>query len=761
MRNVRLSPAEIWCNEAQERFVLAINPNDWPFFAALAARERCPVAVLGETTADQDLVVHDPYFSNAPVELPLSVLFGDMPKLLQEVKTDFIQQEPLDLAAVDIQEAAERVLQLPCVADKSFLITIGDRTVGGLVVRDQMVGPWQVPVADVAVTASSFQGYCGEAMAMGERAPIALIHHAASARMAVGEAITNIAAAYIEDLGAVKLSANWMAASGYPGEDVGLYQAVTALGLELCPTLGLCIPVGKDSLSMRTVWEQAGEQRSVTSPLSVIISAFAPVTDVRKTLTPQLRSDLGETDILLLDLGAGSQALGGSALAQVYGQQGSLPPDVNDPQQLKAFFQAIQTLHQQDLILAYHDRSDGGLFVTVAEMAFASHVGITIALDRLGEQPLASLFTEELGAVIQIRRSDREQVLECLKQAQLAQHTHLLGGLNDRDELVFTYQQQPVLQGARVYFQGLWSATSLRMQSLRDHPDCAKQAYEHSLDATDPGLQFHLPFDINQDIAAPFINTGVRPAVAILREQGVNSHFELAAAFDRAGFTAVDVHMTDILTGQVRLQDFIGLGLGGGFSYGDVLGAGRGWAQSILNHARARDEFAEFFARTNTFSLGICNGCQMLSQLKEIIPGSSAWPIFIRNQSEQFEARFILTEIQVSPSIFFQGMAGARICLPVAHGEGQAFFAVENAVADLVVARYIDHRGQPTEQYPLNPNGSPFGIAALTTPDGRVTIIMPHPERAFRVVQNSWHPPDWQEDAPTMRLFRNARVWVG
>lgn len=771
-----MSPVEIWCNEAQERYVLAIEQPDLPLFMDLAARERCPFAVLGEATEEQELLVQDSHFAHPVVDLPLNILFGNTPKLVRDVSSDFVEQAHLNLTGIDLQEAAERVLQLPCVADKSFLITIGDRSVGGLVARDQMVGPWQIPVADVAVTAASFKGYLGEAMAIGERAPIALIHPAASARMAVGEAITNIAAARIEDLSAIKLSANWMAAAGYPGEDVGLYEAVTAVGLELCPALGICIPVGKDSLSMRTVWEEEGEKRSVTAPLSLVISAFAPVLDVRKTLTPQLRTDVGDTDLILVDLGAGSYALGGSALAQVYGQQGSLPPDVNDPVALKNFFQAIQNLNEQGLLLAYHDRSDGGLWVTLAEMAFASHVGLTIELDGLmGVDSSASsamttieavLFSEELGAVIQVRRADVGKVMDVLASLQLAQHAHVLGSINDSDELIIRHQQKTVLQAERVYFQRLWSETSYRMQALRDNPECARQAYEHSLATNDPGLNVRLPFDLNEDVAAPFIATGVRPQVAIVREQGVNSHLELSAAFDRAGFAAVDVHMTDILSGRVSLRPFVGLGFGGGFSYGDVLGAGRGWAQSILHHARARDEFAEFFARENSFTLGICNGCQMLSHLREIIPGSELWPSFERNQSEQFEARLVLTEIQASQSIFFQGMAGARICLPVSHGEGRAVFAqssdAQQALAGgLVVAQYVDHWGAVTEQYPMNPNASALGVAAVTTRDGRVTAVMPHPERAFRTVQNSWHPGDWQEDAPTMRLFRNARVWVG
>jgi len=762
-----LSPMEIWCNEAQERYVLAIEPANLPLFQQIAERERCPFAVVGETTAEQQLQLNDAFFSDAPVDLPLSVLFGNTPKLVREVKTDFVTQTKFHTHDIDLKEAAERVLQLPCVADKSFLITIGDRTVGGMVARDQMVGPWQVPVADVAVTTNSFNGYAGEAMAMGERSPIALIHPAASARMAVGEAITNIAAAAIQDITDIKLSANWMAAAGYPGEDVGLFEAVQAVALELCPALGICIPVGKDSLSMRTMWQEKDEKFNVTAPLSLIISAFAPVSDVRKTLTPELRRDIGETELILIDLGDGCNALGGSALAQVYSHQGSLPPDIEEPEELKQFFQAIQYLNQQQLLLAYHDRSDGGLFVTLCEMAFAAHVGLTIDLEGLGDHPIEILFSEELGAVIQVRRNDSKQVLEYLAAHGLGKHSRVIGKLNNQDVIEFYYKNKMILQESRVNWQQLWSKTSYKMQALRDNPDCAQQALAESLNSENPGLNVKVNFDLEEDIAAPFIAKNIRPKIAILREQGVNSHFELAAAFDRAGFTAVDVHMTDVLNGRVSLRDFIGLGAGGGFSYGDVLGAGRGWAQSILHHQRAREEFATFFQRPDTFTIGICNGCQMLVHLKTIIPGSENWPLYFgRNQSEQFEARLALTEIQSSPSLFFKDMAEAKICIPVSHGEGRAVFATpedaERALqSGIVVARYVNNQGQVTESYPANPNGSPLGIAALTTTDGRVTIIMPHPERAFRTVQNSWHPPEWQEHAPTMRLFRNARVWVG
>jgi phosphoribosylformylglycinamidine synthase len=760
-----LSPMEIWCNESQERYVLAIEEKDLPRFTTIAQRERCPYAVLGEATQPARLVLQDSTFNNQPIDLPMSLLFGKAPKETRNVRHNFIEPSTFDIQKIDLKEAAIRVLRLPCVADKTFLITIGDRTVTGMVARDQMVGPWQIPVSDVAVTTNSYTGYQGEAMAMGERAPIALIHHAASARMAVGEAITNIAAAAISNLSDIKLSANWMAAADYPGEDAGLYDAVQAIGLELCPALGICIPVGKDSLSMHTTWEKDGQKRSVTAPLSLVISAFAPVTDVRKTLTPELRSDAGDTALILIDLGEGCHALGGSALTQVYGQQGALPPDIENPAKLKQFFDAIQTLNQQDLLLAYHDRSDGGLFVTLCEMAFAGRTGINIELEALGECPIEILFSEELGAVIQVKQSNVPQILAQLGTFGLSKHSYWLGRPNKHDEIVFRLKGETVLSEPRTYFQRIWSETSYRIQSMRDHADCAKQAYEASLDIENPGLNTVLTYDINENIAAPFISTGIRPKVAILREQGVNGHMEMAAAFDRAGFTAIDVHMTDILSGRISLSSFVGLIAGGGFSYGDVLGAGQGWAKSILYHEAVREMFIEFFERPDTFTLGACNGCQMLSQLKTLIPGAAHWPTFVRNQSEQFEARVSLLEIQTSPSIFFKDMQGSRIMVPSAHGEGQALFE-KKAHADQVLekgfvsARYVNNHGKPTEQYPANPNGSVLGIASLTSEDGRATIIMPHPERVFRAVQHSWYPKDWKEDAPTMRMFRNARVWV-
>jgi phosphoribosylformylglycinamidine synthase len=760
-----MTPLEILCNEAQERYILAIHPQDLPLFEQIAHRERCPFAVVGETTVKQQLVVDDAQFHNKPVDLPMPVLFNKARKAVREAKRNIPSLIPFDTQEIDIQEAAQRILQLPCVASKNFLITIGDRSVGGLVARDQLVGPWQIPVADVAVTASGFQDYTGEAMAMGERTPIAVLHAAASARMAVGEAITNIAAAMVGELSQIRLSANWMAAANYPGEEAALYDAVQAIGLELCPTLGISIPVGKDSLSMSMAWEQQGQQQQVVAPLSLIISAFSPVTDIRKTLTPQLQTDQGDTFLILLDLGEGCHFLGGSALAQVYQQTGHLPPDVDNPHLLKNFFQAIQILNQKNLLLAYHDRSDGGLFATLCEMAFAGHVGITVNLATLGEDVIASLFTEELGAVIQIQQGMLTEVLAVLQEAQLNDCIHILGSLNQDDQIRVQYQEKILLQQSRIFYQQLWSETSYRLQMLRDNPETAQQEFAAIRDAKDPGLHAVLTFDLNKNIAMPYINSGVRPKVAILREQGVNGQLEMAAAFDRAGFSCVDVHMTDILEGRVSLQDFKGLAAGGGFSYGDVLGAGQGWAKSILDHSGAHAEFAQFFQRIDSFTLGLCNGCQMLSHLTELIPGSQHWPKFLRNRSEQFEARLSLVEILPSPSVFFQNMAGSHLPVVVSHGEGRAEFANEHGAEfalhnQLVPLCFINHHGQTTMNYPANPNGSPLGITGLTTVDGRVTILMPHPERVFRTTQLSWHPREWRENSPWLRLFYNARSWV-
>ena len=760
-----MSPMQVWCNESQERYVLAIDAECMAQFQAMCERERCPYAVLGEATEENQLILGDGHFDNTPIDLPMELLLGKPPKTLRDVSHHPFDKPEFSTAGLDVADAAYRVLRLPAVAGKTFLITIGDRSVTGMVARDQMVGPWQVPVADVAVTVSDYEGYTGEAMAMGERTPVALVHGSASGRMAVGEAITNIAASRIEDLGKVCLSANWMAAAGHPGEDALLYDTVKAVGQELCPALGIAIPVGKDSLSMKSVWNEAGEERSVTAPLSLIISAFTPVLDVRRTLTPQLRADQGDTDLVLVDLGKGANRLAGSALAQVYKQVGHHAPDLDDPQALKDFFAVIQDLNAAGLLLAYHDRSDGGLFACLCEMAFAGSCGVSAQLDELGDDPIAALFTEELGAVIQVCHTDTDTVIEALHEAGLGRYSHVIGTLNDSDQVMFTHDTLSVFSDTRVNLQRAWSETSYRMQSLRDNSECAQEEFDGLLDTQDLGIQCRTTFDIDEDVAAPYIARGVRPQIAILREQGINGQIEMGAAFHRAGFKAIDVHMSDLMTGRFTLEEFTGLVACGGFSYGDVLGAGQGWAKSVLFNPRLNDMFAAYFERTDSFALGVCNGCQMLSGLKTLIPGAEAWPRFVRNRSEQFEARFSQLEILDSPALFFAGMTGSVMPIAVAHGEGRAEFddpAGAQLTLDvrLAAARYVDGHGRVAERYPANPNGSPLGITALTTTDGRVTIMMPHPERVFRTVQNSWHPEDWGEDAPWMRMFRNARVWV-
>ncbi len=765
-----MSPMQIWCNEAQERYVLAIAPEDRESFAAICERERCLFAVLGEVIDDEHLTVNDPEFSNKPVDLPLEVLLGKAPRMTRHAFHVEAVVEPLDLSVIDVSEAVRRVLRLPAVASKEFLITIGDRSVTGLVTRDQMVGPWQVPVSDVAVTSTDFETYTGEAMSMGERTPIALLDAAASGRMAVGEAITNIAAASIKKLGDVKLSANWMAACGHGGEDAHLYDAVQAVGMALCPELGISIPVGKDSLSMKSVWQRCdenGDDQSIemTSPLSLIISAFSPVVDTRKTLTPELRSDKGETDLILIDLGEGRHRLGGSALAQVYGKTGEEVPDLDSPALLKSFFQAIQRLHAEDLVLAYHDRSDGGLFATISEMAFAGRTGVTVHLDALGSNELGVLFAEELGVVIQVRREDREKVLAHLASEDVGHISHIIGELNDDLRISFCYQQQRVIDEDLLELQQMWSETSYRMQMLRDNPECARESFEAIANRDDRGLYAELTFDPAENISAPYL-TGARPKMAILREQGVNGQVEMAAAFDRAGFESVDVHMSDIIEGRYSFDDFKGMVACGGFSFGDVLGAGRGWASSILFNARARDQFESFFSRQDTIALGVCNGCQMMSGLKEIVPGAEAWPQFVRNKSEQFEARLLMVEVLDSPSVFLADMQGSKLPLVVAHGEGRALFGKGDVPANSHAAlRFIGADGEAANSYPHNPNGSPDALTGFTTDDGRFTIMMPHPERIFRTVQNSWHPDAWNgnqwcEDAPWLRMFRNARKWL-
>ncbi|QXC37138.1 phosphoribosylformylglycinamidine synthase [Aeromonas jandaei] len=761
-----MSPLEIWCNESQERYVLAVAREKLPLFKALCERERAPYAVIGTATEEKHLTLSDQHFDNHPIDLPLDVLLGKTPKMHRDVASLPAQGKALQLDGITLGEAAERVLRLPTVAEKSFLITIGDRSVTGLVNRDQMVGPWQIPVADCAVTAATYDSYHGEAMSMGERTPVALLSHAASARMAVAEALTNLAPAHIGSLKRVKLSANWMAAAGHPGEDAGLYEAVKAVGEELCPALGITIPVGKDSMSMKTRWQQDGKEQSVTSPLSLLISAFARVEDVRNTVTPQLRTDLGETDLILIDLGNGKQRLGASALAQVYRQLGDKAPDLDNPVQLKGFFNAIQALVADCKLIAYHDRSDGGLFVTLVEMAFAGHCGLDIQLDRIGGELLPALFNEELGAVIQVRREDKEAVMTLLAGHGLAACSHVLGTVREGDLITLQRAGQEVYRASRTALRTIWGETSWQMQRLRDNPECADQEHAARQDATDPGLQAKLSFNPAEDVAAPYIARGVSPRLAVLREQGVNSHVEMAAAFDRAGFAAVDVHMSDILSGRIKLEEFQTLVACGGFSYGDVLGAGEGWAKSILFNDNAREQFQRFFERGDTLSLGVCNGCQMMSNLRDLIPGAELWPRFVRNRSERFEARFSLVEVQESPSAFFAGMAGSVMPIAVSHGEGRVEVrdaAHLNALqtSGLVGLRFVDNRGSVTEQYPANPNGSPEGITAVTTTDGRATIMMPHPERVFRTVANSWHPDNWGEDGAWMRMFRNARVRLG
>lgn len=771
-----MSPLEIWCNESQERYVLAVSRENLPLFESLCQRERAEYAVIGEATQEQHLTVTDSHFSNTPIDLPLDILLGKPPKMHRDVTSLSADGDDFTTQDIDLSDAVERILTLPTVAEKTFLITIGDRTVTGMVARDQMIGPWQVPVSDVAVTCSGFDSYCGEAMSMGERSPVALLDHAASARMAVGEALTNIAAANIESLKRIKLSANWMSAAGHPGEDAGLYAAVKAVGEELCPALDLTIPVGKDSMSMKTRWQDNGQDKSVTSPLSLIITAFAKVEDVRKTLTPQLKTDQAETRLLLLDLGQGKNRMGGSCLAQVYGKVGAEPADLDSPELMRGFFSAIQYLNAKGLLLAYHDRSDGGLFTTLAEMAFAGNCGLDICLDNICSVDRCSvdrcsdstvndvLFNEELGAVVQVNASDIEQVSKVFEQHGIASLVHDIGHVNTEDKLVVRYGDRTLLTKTRIELRMLWAQTTFKMQSMRDNPSCAQQEHELKQDAKNSGLFAKLSFDINEDVAAPYINTGKAPKIAILREQGVNSHVEMAAAFDRAGFSAIDVHMSDLSHGHLTLDGFDGLVACGGFSYGDVLGAGEGWAKSILFNTVLREQFGRFFDDKNTFSLGVCNGCQMLSNLKSIIPGAEHWPKFLNNLSERFEARLSMVEVQPSTSIFFEGMAGSVIPIAVSHGEGRAVFASEQQqkqAEDLVTLRYVDYAGKTTQHYPLNPNGSVDGVTGLTTLDGRTTIMMPHPERVFRAVANSWCPEDWEEDGAWMRMFRNARKSLG
>ena len=780
-----MAPHEIWCNEAQERYVLAIDSKKLEAFKGLCERERAIYAVVGEATEERHLLVGDAEFGNNPVDMSMDMLLGKPPKMLRDVHHKTFHKPELELTDIKLDEAIERVLSLPTVASKSFLVTIGDRSITGMVNRDQMVGPWQVPVADVAVTCADYIGYNGEAMALGERAPIALVSPTASGRMAIGEAITNIAAAKIGKISDIFLSANWMAAAGFEGEDAALFDTVKAVGEELCPQLGIAIPVGKDSLSMKTVWDQQTQDgtshHEMAAPLSLIITSFAIVEDVRKTLTPQLRTDQGDSDLILIDLGKGKNRLAASALSQVYSQLGAHAPDLDNAEYLINFFKAIQTLNKEGKIMAYHDRSDGGLLATLTEMAFAGRTGIDIRLDDIAKTPLEALFTEELGAVIQVHHTDTEEVLSLLGELDLANCSHVIGKLNASDgnsndssdstsdgkseSVNFTWAGNSVYENSRANLQSIWAETSYRMQAMRDNDECAKQEFERIVESEDKGLSASLSFDQNEDIAAPYINKGIRPAVAILREQGVNGQQEMAMAFDRAGFRSVDVHMTDIISGRTSLDDFSGLIACGGFSYGDVLGAGGGWAKTILNNQRAKDEFSAFFERQDVFGLGVCNGCQMFSHLRHMIPGASHWPEFYRNQSEQFEGRVAMVEILESPSLFFKGMEGSKMPIALAHGEGRAVFTGTNRAKDVLSngfasMRYIDNAGNPTQHYPENPNGAEMGITGLSSTDGRFTIMMPHPERVVRTVTNSWHPDDWNEDSPWMRMFRNARAWT-
>jgi phosphoribosylformylglycinamidine synthase len=781
-----MSPREIWCNEAQERYVLAIPPDRLDEFRAICERERCPFAVLGEAIEENHLRVNDSHFHNAPVDVSLDVILGKPPKMTRDVAHLAVLPEPLALEGIDLKDAVYRVLAMPGVASKMFLIAIGDRSVGGLTARDQCVGPWQVPVADCAITLAGYQTTQGEAFSIGEKATLALIDAPASGRMAIVEAITNLSAARVDGLGSVKLSANWMAPAGHPGEDAALFDTVAAVS-QYCQALGVSIPVGKDSMSMKTVWQAGDEKKTVTSPISLVISAFATTPDATRHLTPQLRTDVGDTDLVLVDLGLGKNRLGGSSFAQAYKQVGNRCPDAPDAARLGTFFDTVQALNADGKLLAYHDRSDGGLLVALVEMAFAGHCGVDLDVDelcldqirhevedegrpepdKLGEPGYSTrifnvLFNEEAGALLQVRRTDTQAVMRAFFDAGLRGEFYIIGQVNALDRVRVLREERVILDEARVDLQRAWARTSHEMAKLRDNPACAEQEFARNADATDPGLHYAPSFDMDDDVAAPFIASGKRPRVAVLREQGVNGQVEMAAAFDAAGFAAVDVHMSDILSGRVSLGDFAGLAACGGFSYGDVLGAGGGWAKSILFNPRARDEFSEFFGRADTFALGVCNGCQMMSQLHDLIPGAAAWPRFERNVSEQFEARFALVEVLASPSLFFAGMAGSMMPIVVSHGEGRVVFRdAAHAAQAVATLRYVDHRGAPTETYPLNPNGSAGGLTGFTTADGRFSILMPHPERVYRAAQLSWRPDSMVGASPWLRMFRNARRAVG
>ena len=796
-----LAPKEIWSNESQERYVLAIAPESLDEFTAFCERERCPFAVIGVATEERDLILEDTAVESGdqkfPVNMPMNVLLGKPPKMTKDVATVQRELPAMDLTGLPLEKAVIEVLAHPTVASKRFLITIGDRAVGGLTHRDQMVGPWQVPVADVAVTLADYQGFKGEAMAMGERTPLAAINAPASGRMAVAEAITNMLAAPIE-LSKVKMSANWMAACGEPGEDAELYATVKAVGMELCPALNISIPVGKDSLSMRTQWTENGEVKKVTSPVSLIITGFAAIDDVRGTLTPQLNAEVDDSSLVLIDLGRGKMRMGGSIIGQVVNQAGNETPDLDDPKDLIALVDAVNQLRAQGKILAYHDKGDGGLLATVAEMAFAGHVGVALNVDMLitegdgisdsrmdsgegknwgqqvagrrEEQTLRALFNEELGVVLQIRTEDRSEVMQVLREHGLIQCSHIIGKTRPvsspvdagKGELQVWRDAQKVFGASLSDLHQVWDAVSWKICQQRDNPVCADSEHAAAGEPSDPGMHVHLTFDPKEDVAAPFLNQQAKPRVAVLREQGVNSHVEMAYAFTEAGFEAVDVHMTDLQSGRAQLKDFAGVVACGGFSYGDTLGAGIGWARSITFNDRLSEQFQAFFGRGDTFGLGVCNGCQMFAELADIIPGAQDWPRFTQNQSNRFEARLSMVEVLESPSIFLQGMAGSRLPIAVAHGEGYANFKFRgNADQVLRAMRYVDNHGNATEQYPFNPNGSEGGLTAVTTADGRFTAMMPHPERVFRNIQMSWTSGDKSEFSPWMRVWRNARKWLG
>lgn len=748
----QMSPLEIWCNESQERYVLAIAPSSLDLFSQICERERAPFAVLGDSTKEQELVLSDELFDDTPIDMPMSVLLGNPPKTNIEAVTQNIELNPLDTSNINLDDAISRILQLPTVASKNFLITIGDRSITGMVARDQFVGPWQVPVADCAISISDYVGFKGEIMSLGERTPLALCDANSAARMTIGESLTNMLGGYVEDIHDISLSANWMSASGHKGEDAKLFEAVKAVGMDLCPELGLTVPVGKDSMSMKSSWQENAEDKSVTSPLSLIITAFSKTPDVRLQKTPLLETD-SDSELLLIDLGFGQNRMGGSCLAQVYNQVGDIAPNLDDSAVFKSFFATINQLNKDGLISAYHDRSDGGVITTLLEMAFASHTGLTINTDA----SIESLFNEELGCVVQVKSENKNAVADALKAAGLESCAYSIATLNNSDNIEIINNNQTIYSQPRTTLQALWSSTSYEIAKLRDNPECAQQEFDAVSQSTD-GIKTDLSFDLNHSIVSPYIKTNVRPKIAILREQGVNGQVEMGAAFDKAQFDAIDVHMSDILSGRLSLDEFKGLVACGGFSYGDVLGAGRGWASSILYNARAKDEFEAFFNREDSFALGVCNGCQMISNLTEIIPGSQNWPSFNRNVSEQFEARFSSVKIGESDSIFLKDMAGSTMPIAIAHGEGQASF--DNGSANNIALQYVDHSGAITQAYPHNPNGSEQATAGVTNDSGRVTIMMPHPERVFRAVQNSHHPKDWDERGPWMRMFENARAWV-